>query len=44
MALSKVKVKDSTGKAVDISEFVKVNSGGPIMTLPEEGHDHDHDH
>ena len=44
LALQKVTVKDTKGKKVDLSEFLKVNTGGPVITLPEETHDHDHDH
>jgi DNA repair ATPase RecN len=44
MALQKVTIKDTAGKSVDLSEFLKVSAGGPAFTLPEETHDHDHEH
>jgi trigger factor len=44
LALQKATVKDTKGKKVDLSEFLKVSQGGPAITLPDESHDHDHDH
>lgn len=44
LALQKVTITDTKGKKVDLSEFFQVSTGQPAFTLPDEAHDHDHDH